>query len=60
MIMLLSLLNSVIDTYYPDRPETLIAVVKEETAKMKDGPLQRLEKHVQELHDLCESKGLDL
>jgi len=53
-------LRNAFDTYYPDKPEALIVVVKEETAKMKDGPLQRLEKHVQELHDLCESKGLDL
>jgi len=53
-------LRNAFDIYYPEKPEALIAAIKKETATMKDGPLQRLEKHVEELRDLCESKGLNL
>jgi len=48
------------EKYYPEKPDTLMHVIKKETAKMKDGPLQRLEEHVKELKELCKRKGLDL
>jgi len=53
-------LNNAFDDYYPDKQTTLLHVVKKEVAKMKDGPLQRLEKHVEELRENCKEKGLDL
>ena len=53
-------LRAAFDSYYPEKPEALMAAIKKETEKMKDGPIQRLEKHVQELEDLCKSKGLNL
>jgi len=53
-------LRASFDAYYPDQPETLMLSIRKETEFMKDGPLQRLEEHVNELHDICESKGLDL
>ena len=53
-------IQAAFDAYYPERPRSLLDTVKVETAKVKDGPLQRLEKHVEELRELCESQGLDL
>ena len=53
-------IQAAFDTHYPERPRSLLDAVKVETAKVKDGPLQRLEKHVEELRELCKSQGLDL
>ena len=53
-------LQAAFDAYYPEKPRSLLNAVKVETDKVKDGPLQRLEEHVAELHDLCERQGLEL
>ena len=53
-------LRASFDAYHPEKPEALMESIRKETEFMKSGPLERLEKHVSELHDLCESKGLDL
>ena len=53
-------IQAAFDAYYPERPQSLLDAVREETVKVKDGPLQRLEKHVADLRALCESQGLDL
>ena len=53
-------LNNAFANYYPDKQTALLYEVKKEIAKVNDGPLQRLEEHVEKLRKNCADKGLDL
>jgi len=53
-------LNNAFANYYPGKPNALLHEIKKEIAKVNDGPLQRLEEHVEKLRKNCIEKGLDL